>query len=188
MSGLKSVAVAVFLGLAGAALPAHAQDTPGPSPQALVAVARVPSTDVFVKTAAAANGFEIASSKLALEKSKNPAIRAFAQNMIKDHTRIGEAFVAALTKADTGIIPPPGLTPDLEKIMADLSAKAGAAFDAAYIAAQTQGHIDAVGLFGGYAKGGSNGVMRTFATETLPTIKMHLTMCYELVTSKAAAR
>lgn len=188
MSGLKSVAVALILALGGACLPAHAQDTPGPSPQALVAVARVPSTEVFVKTAAAANGFEIASSKLALEKSKNPAIRAFAQHMVTDHTRIGEAFVAALAKADTGITPAPGLTPDLDKIMADLSAKSGAAFDAAYLAAQTQGHMDAVGLFGGYAKGGSNAVMRAFATETLPTIKMHLTMCYELATSKAAAR
>ncbi|QTL04218.1 DUF4142 domain-containing protein [Aquabacter sp. L1I39] len=141
-----------------------------------------------MKTAAAANGFEIASSKLALEKSKNPAIRAFAQHMITDHTRIGEAFVAALGKANTGITPAPGLTPDLDKIMSDLSAKSGAAFDAAYVAAQTQGHMDAVGLFGGYAKGGSNAVMREFAIETLPTIKMHLTMCYELATSKAASR
>ena len=188
MSGLKTVAVTLVLGLAIPTLPTVAQDAPGPAPQALVAAARVPSTEAFVKTAAAANGFEIASSKLALEKSKNPAIRAFAQHMITDHTRIGEAFVAALGKADTGITPPPGLTPDLEKIMADLSAKSGAAFDAAYLAAQTQGHMDAVGLFGGYSKGGSNAVMRAFATETLPIIKMHLTMCYDLVTSKAAAR
>ncbi len=188
MRGLKSASVALILAVASVSLPAQAQDTPGPSPQALVAVARVPSTEVFVKTAAAANGFEIASSKLALEKSKNPAIRAFAQHMIADHTRIGEAFVAALGKADAGITPAPGLTPDLEKIMADLSAKSGPAFDAAYVAAQTQGHMDAVGLFGGYAKGGSNAVLRAFATETLPTIKMHLTMCYELASAKAAAR
>lgn len=188
MRGLKSVALALVFGVAVGSLPALAQDIPGPAPQALVAVARVPSTDAFVKTAAAANGFEIASSKLALEKSKNPAIRAFAQHMITDHTRIGEAFVAALGKANTGITPAPGLTPDLDKIMSDLSAKSGAAFDAAYVAAQTQGHMDAVGLFGGYAKGGSNAVMREFAIETLPTIKMHLTMCYELATSKAASR
>lgn len=178
----------LVLGMTGVSYPALAQDAPGPAPQALVAVARVPSTDAFVKTAAAANGFEIASSKLALEKSKNPAIRAFAQHMITDHTRIGEAFVAALGQANTGITPAAGLTPDLDKIMADLSAKSGAAFDAAYVAAQTQGHMDAVGLFGGYAKGGSNPVMRQFAVETLPTIKMHLTMCYDLAASKAATR
>ena len=157
-----------------------------PAPASIAAAATVPSTEAFVKTAAAANQFEIDSSKLALTKTKNKKIRAFAKHMIKDHTKIGKGFVAALGKANTGIVPAPGIGPDLTKVMADLGAKSGADFDAAYLAAQTQGHKDAVGLFGGYAKGGDNAVMQAFAKKTLPIIEMHLQMCYDLAAGKKA--
>lgn len=152
----------------------------GPTPQALAAAAKVPSTAAFVTTAAAANQFEIASSRLALLKSFNPKIRAFAAKMITDHSRIGTEFVAALGKAKTGIVPPEGLGADLDAIMTRLRGTYGPAFEAEYVAAQTKGHQAAVGLFAGYAKGGANPVMRTFAKATLPTIEMHLGMCYEL--------
>lgn len=158
----------------------HMHSMGGPTPQALAAAAKVPSTAAFINTAAAANQFEIASSKLALFKTLNPKIRAFASMMVKDHTLIGKNFVAALGKADTGITPPAGLGADLDAIMTKLRGTYGPAFEAEYIAAQTKGHQAAVGLFAGYAKGGANPVMKAFAKSTLPTIQMHLDMCYEL--------
>jgi putative membrane protein len=68
--------------------------------------------------------------------------------------------------------------------MARLKSEDGAAFEADYIAAQTKGHQDAVGLFAGYAKGGDNKVMQAFAKKTLPIIEMHLRMCYALAAKK----
>lgn len=155
----------------------------GPPPQALAASAKVPSTAAFINTAAAANQFEIASSRLALFKTFNPNIRAFASKMVEDHTLIGKNFVAALSKADTGVTPPPGLGADLDAVMAKLRGTYGPAFEAEYVAAQIKGHQAAVGLFAGYAKGGANPVMKAFAKATLPTIEMHLSMCYELAAS-----
>lgn len=152
----------------------------GPTPAEIAATASVPTTAAFVATAPAANAFEIASSKLALEKSTNPAVRAFAEKMITDHTMIGEHFVAAFGKAGTGLTPPDGLGPELGAIMDKLQSESGATFDKDYIAAQTQGHQAAVGLFAGYAKGGDNAVLKAFAAETLPMIEMHLEMCYAL--------
>lgn len=152
----------------------------GPTPQALAAAAKVPSTRAFIDTAAVANQFEIASSRLALLKSLNPKVRAFAATMVKDHTEIGTNFVAALDKAKTGITPPAGLGPDLDAVMVKLRGTYGPAFDTEYLAAQTKGHQAAVGLFAGYAKGGANPVMKAFARSTLPTIEMHLQMCYQL--------
>jgi putative membrane protein len=156
----------------------------GPSPKEIAASATVPSTKAFVQTAAAANQFEIVSSELALTKTKNKEIVDFANRMITDHTQIGKNFVAAMNKANTGISVPPGLGDDLDKIMARLKSEDGAAFESDYIAVQTKGHQDAVGLFAGYAKGGDNPVMQAFAKETLPTIEMHLRMCYALPTKK----
>lgn len=171
-----------FAALLFAALPAlpTAAVAAGPTPAEIAATAGVPTTAAFVATAPAANAFEIASSRLALEKSQNPAVRAFAEKMITDHTKIGEAFVAAFGKAGTGLTPPDGLGPELGAIMDKLQSESGAAFDASYITAQTQGHQAAVGLFAGYAKGGDNAVLKAFAAETLPTIEMHLEMCYAL--------
>jgi putative membrane protein len=163
---------------------AQTASKPGPSPSDIAASAKVPSTKAFVDTAAAANQFEIVSSELALTKTKNEEIVTFAKRMVTDHTEIGKNFVAALGKADTGITPPSGLGEDLDKIMARLKSEDGPAFEADYIAVQTKGHQDAVGLFAGYAKGGDNPVMQSFAKSTLPTIEMHLRMCYALVDEK----
>jgi putative membrane protein len=151
-----------------------------PTPAEIAASASVPTTAAFVATAPAANAFEIASSRLALEKSKDPAIRAFAQKMITDHSKIGDAFVAAFGKANTGLALPDGLGAELGAVMDKLQGESGAAFDKDYVAAQTQGHQAAVGLFAGYAKGGDNPALKAFAAATLPTIQMHLEMCYAL--------
>jgi len=185
---MKAVTLASMIALALSTIFVSAQTmnnpATGPSPKEIAASAKVPSTKAFVQTAAAANQFEIASSELALTKTKNPEIVAFANKMIQDHTQIGKDFVAAMNKANTGISIPPGLGEDLDKIMARLKSEDGTTFESDYIAVQTKGHQDAVGLFAGYAKGGDNPVMQAFAKNTLPTIEMHLRMCYALPTKK----
>jgi len=40
----------------------------------------------LVRTASASDAFEIQSSRLALERSGNPRVRAFAEHMINDHS------------------------------------------------------------------------------------------------------
>ncbi|MQT14023.1 DUF4142 domain-containing protein [Segnochrobactrum spirostomi] len=139
-----------------------------------------PSTKDFVDTAAAANGFEIASSELALKKTHFPPVASFAKRMVHDHTAIGKAFVATLKKSGTGLTPPAGLGPDLDKVMARLNGEVGVTFERDYIAVQTKGHEAAYQLFSAYAKGGENAQFRAFAKKTLPIIEMHLKMCYAL--------
>ncbi len=163
----------------------HAAPPAGqPTPEALAAAATVPSTKAFIETAAAANQFEIVSSQVALQNTQTRKVRVFARKMIADHTKIGKGFVAALGEAKTGITPPAGMGADLDAIVARLKSEKGAAFNADYIAAQTKGHQDAVGLFAGYAKGGDNPVLQAFAKKTLPIIQMHLEMCYALAKAK----
>jgi putative membrane protein len=125
---MKAVTLACVIALALGTTVVSAQTmnnpaTTGPSPKEIAASATVPSTKAFVETAAAANQFEIASSELALTKTKNPEIVAFANKMIQDHTQIGKDFVAAMNKANTGISIPPGLGADLDKIMARLKSE-----------------------------------------------------------------
>ena len=165
--------------LAASALPLILASAPGafaadpPAKQAAAPAMATPSTSTFLTNTAVANLFEIDSSKVALAKTKNDKIKAFANLMVTDHTGAGTKFKQAVTDAK--------LTPPAEKLDAkhqalldDLKKKEGAAFDTAYAQAQHDGHVETVAMFEAYAKGGDNARMKQFANEMLPTLKTHL--------------
>ena len=58
-------------------------------------------------------------------------------------------------------------------MLAALKGKKGAEFDRLYIDEQAKGHDEAVNLFTSYSEGGDNPTLKAFASETLPTLKMH---------------
>jgi putative membrane protein len=124
----------------------------------------------FVTKASNAGMFEIKSSELALKKSKNPTVIAFAKEMIADHK-------AAAAKLDTAakaanIVPPKVISNDEQAKVDDL-AKKGDDFDKAYIDAQASAHNDAVNLFSDFSKNGESLQLQNFATATLPTLAAH---------------
>lgn len=132
-----------------------------------------PMSAKFIHTAGIANTFEIKSSQLALQKTDNADVKQFAQKMIDDHTKAG-AKLAGITKDDSLPAPPTQLDSKHNKIMGKLKDKSGAAFDSAYIQAQTKAHHEAVNLFSNYGQNGTNPDLKKFASATLPTLKSHL--------------
>ena len=63
-----------------------------------VAVAPAPmlvpmTAEGFRAMALQSDAFEIASSQLALQQSRNPAIRSFARQMVQDHSMTSQALV-----------------------------------------------------------------------------------------------
>lgn len=132
-----------------------------------------PSSARFIHTVGIANTFEIQSSQLALQKTDNADVKQFAQQMIDDHTKAG-AKLAGITKHDQLPAPPTQLDSKHKKIMGSLQDKSGAAFDRAYIQAQTKAHHEAVNLFAKYGRSGENSDLKQFASTTLPTLQSHL--------------
>lgn len=162
---------AATLPLSLAAAPAFAADPP--ARQAAVPAMATPSTATFLANTAASNQFEIESSKVALTKTRNDKVKSFANQMVTDHTSAGTKFKQAV--ADAKLTPPPEkLDAKHQALLDDLKKKDGAGFDAAYIKAQTDGHVETVGMFEAYAKGGDNARMKQFAGDMLPTLKTHL--------------
>lgn len=152
---------------------ALAADPPSTAAAPAVAKPATPATGSFLTTVAGSNLFEIESSKLALAKSGNEKVKGFANQMIADHTQAGTKFKQAVAEAK--------LTPPAEKldtrhqaILDDLTKRDGAGFDQAYVKAQHDAHVEAVGLFDAYARSGDNARLKQFAAETLPTLKQHL--------------
>ncbi len=159
------------LPLALAAGPAFAADPP--AKQAAAPAMATPSTPTFLANTAAANLFEIESSKMALSKTKNDKVKSFANEMVTEHTAAGTKFKQAV--ADAKLTPPAEkLDAKHQALLDDLKKQDGAAFDTAYVKAQHDGHAETVAMFDAYAKGGDNARMKQFATDMLPTLKKHL--------------
>jgi putative membrane protein len=128
----------------------------------------------FVQRAEESGEFEIGSGDLAKNKGKSAGVKEFGQQMVTDHTAVGEKLKKAA--ADAGVKPEavnalsPKHAADMEKLQ---KAKAGE-FDALYIQQQTEAHQEAADLFKDYARNADDPILKRFAQETLPTLEMHL--------------
>lgn len=141
---------------------------------ATTAYAKTMSAQDFVTKVSIANQFEIDSSKLALSKSNNDQVKAFAQQMVDDHNKAAEDLDNALDQSKSGATTADGLDAKHQKLMDKLDAAEGDSFDIQYVNIQTNAHKEAVNLFSSYSNSGKDKPLRNFATSTLPTLRMHL--------------
>jgi len=163
---------------------AAAQGASAPRPAASVA-ALAHGDGAFLRDAAQAGSAEVQASKIAVDKAVNTQVKGFAQQMVDDHTKAGEALKALA--AIKGVALPAEPTLAQRAKLELLSSSDGAAFDRRY--ASTWGvsaHRDAVRLFQKAATSASDPDVKVFANQTLPTLQHHLQMASELkvVTSK----
>lgn len=126
----------------------------------------------YVTMAAASDLYEIESSRLALTKSQNAAIRQFAQMMIDHHTQTTQQLTAAARTA--GITPAPRLLPMQEQMIARLQQADAAGFDVLYTGQQLQAHQMALDLHGNFAARGDVPALRTVAAAAVPIVTQHL--------------
>lgn len=86
---------------------------------------------------------DIKAAEIALAKTKNPEVKAFAENMIKDHKAVNDQALALVKKL--GVTPEDndtskGLSKQAEEERAKLSKLDGAAFDKEYAANEVAYH------------------------------------------------
>ena len=160
-----------LIAMAAAAPPVFAADPP--STAAASATTPAMSVDEFLGKTAVGNKFEIDSSKLAISKSKSETVKAFANEMVKDHGQAAVKMKQAVTDAKVKA-PTDSLDAKHQAIYDDLKKKDDIAFDRAYVDAQMQGHVDTVAMFESYAKNGDNPRIKAFANDLLPTLRSHL--------------
>ncbi|BDP40548.1 hypothetical protein DAETH_05170 [Deinococcus aetherius] len=127
---------------------------------------------LYLQAVTGSNLFEIQSSQVALQKSNTPAVRAYAQQMINEHT-VAQNQVAALAAARRVPLPP-ALPPELQLKVNTLSGLSGAAFDAAYLREQAVSHLFTVTIFQNELTGGKDAQVVAFANQNLPLIQRHL--------------
>lgn len=141
----------------------------------------------FVRWATLSNTVEIDTSKLALEKSDDAAVRAFAQRMIDEHGRTGQRLQQVASLAGAAVVAsetdPAGVDPlGSATVLARLrQADRGAAFDREYKLAQVQAHEWTIELFEeAESADAMPAQLKTFAEQTLPALRQHLEMARDL--------
>jgi putative membrane protein len=156
------------------------ENAPGggtPTNPATVAEAEAPAATTaggFVTRAALSDLYEIQSSRLALERSQTPAIRAYAQRMIDEHTRMSNEMGAAIAQAGLNASPPTVLDTGRTELLRELREASPADFDDRYIDQQTEAHENTLNLFRDFSGNGDNDLLKQLATRAAPMIENHL--------------
>lgn len=137
------------------------------------AFAATEKTQDFVTGASIGGMFEIESSKLALDRSKNTEIRKLADMLVKDHTKANAELKTTLAKSSSDAKPASALDKKHAEMLAELKKADADEFDAEYLDAQEDAHEEAVNLFRKYASVGDDADLKEFAKKTVPTLEKH---------------
>ncbi|MBP0597223.1 DUF4142 domain-containing protein [Herbaspirillum sp. LeCh32-8] len=148
----------------------------------------VPGKDKsFMVKAAEAGNAEVAASKVALEKSSNPAVKDFAQKMIDQHTQVGDELKQLASSKDVSLPSEPSVAQRAK--IAVLDKLSGATFDKRYASMiGVTAHKDAVKLFQKASTSAQDPDVKNFAAKTLPGLEQHLQMATELKSKVDAAK
>jgi putative membrane protein len=143
------------------------------------AVADTPKPAEFVEKAGASDTFEIDSARL-MVTSKNPSIKAFAVQMITDHTK-STKLVTAAAKGDGVHVGKPSLTIGQRTDLTALKAvPAGKTKDDLYVKQQKAAHADALALMQDYSANGSARHLKMTAGKIAPVVEKHEAMLANL--------
>ncbi len=144
-----------------------------PASTALAQTAAAPMEAVsspvqFRTTVLMTGGFAMQTSQAALERSRNPLVRQFAQLEINE-----QMALAAALGASPGSTP---LRPDHAQMLQQLQSMTGRSFDRMYVQGQIMGHNEALALTSAYAQSGFDTQGRSVAILAVPSIQTHLTI------------
>ena len=152
----------------------HQRDATGAGPTSSgrmrMAKAQSVTPTMFVDEAAQDGMTEVELGKLAMNKAQDPAIKQFAERMVRDHGK-ANADLAAIAQSKNLTVPK-SLDAQHQAMVTSLQSKSGAAFDSAYARAMDADHEKAINLFE-RASSLSDADLAGFAQKTLPTLTSH---------------
>jgi putative membrane protein len=141
-----------------------------------------PTASDFAMSAAQSDEYEIQAGRDALAQSQNPRVRAFAQEMIQDHTGTHDGLRQAAMSSGLPA-PPSAMSSDQAMMLAALQSLRGSDFDQAYARQQVLAHYQALAVEQSYAATGTDTNLRRVAQTAVPLIQHHLAMAQAISTA-----
>jgi len=128
----------------------------------------------FVNKAAEGGLAEVQLGQLAQDKGSNQAVKDFGSQMVKDHTDANNQLKSVVSNKGTTV--PDKMNAKDQALYDRLSKLSGSQFDRAYITAMVKDHREDIAEFQRESKTGKDPDVKSFATNTLPTLEHHLQM------------
>jgi putative membrane protein len=139
----------------------------------------------FAKEAAQGGMAEVKLGQLAQEKGSNDSVKSFGKRMVDDHSKAGDKLKEAASKENITL--PTDISLKDQATYNRLSKLSGAVFDRAYAKDMVKDHETDVAAFQKEANGGKSDSLKSFASETLPTLQGHLKEAKEMMKTVGGA-
>jgi putative membrane protein len=130
--------------------------------------------------------YEIQASELALERARNPQVRAFAETLIKDHRRLSNEAMSAAAAQQVDVAAPS--QPDQRRRQLLQALRDASDFDSAFVDQQLEAHANTLNLLRDYTRNGDNEAFKAWAGRAAPMIENHLQMAQALDRAGAETR
>jgi putative membrane protein len=131
-----------------------------------------PADQQFMEETAMDNRAELELSRLAAQKASSPAVKQFAQQMMRDHqTATGQLSKIAQQK-DMKL--PTDVPEPSERLQDRLQDVSGKEFDMMYMKHMATAHTKDLSSFRMYSQTGQDAELRNFATTQIPTLQHHM--------------
>ena len=137
------------------------------------------TNEKFIEKAAQGSLLEMQAARLAQQQSQSAEVRAFSQQMLKDHG-LAMAQLKSIAREQGAQIPTQLDSEDQQKLE-KLQGQSESGFDAEFARLMNESHDHAVELFEQASNSTSlDQSVRSFASETLPTLQNHQRMARDL--------
>jgi putative membrane protein len=140
---------------------------------------------MFLAKSAEGSMAEIEMSKVALKKSKNDDVKAYAQKMIDDHTKLMSDMKPFADQM--GVMPPTKLNKEHQQEAQRLASFTGDKFDKEYITAMVADHHKDLGEFKAEEGTTSNAELKTAVSQGEQVIQQHTMMIDQMAQQKGIA-
>jgi putative membrane protein len=160
--------------------PRTGQTTPRPADSQAKSPSRATASATdssFVMKAAEGGAKEVEAGKLASTRAANSDVKAFAQRMVKDHTKANGELT---TLANSKQIDVKTKSADSKELTDRLAKQSGAAFDKAYMDEMVKDHQTTVALFERQSRDGDDAELKAWAGKQLPVLREHLKMAQDI--------
>ena len=127
----------------------------------------------FVSKAAEGGMMEVALGKMAQANGNSSEVKEFGKMLEKDHSEATDELMAIAKSEKIKI--PTGMTSEQTSHMTEMENMKGAAFDKAFVNMMVDDHQKDIAAFKAAAASNENENVKKFASNTLPTLQMHLT-------------
>lgn len=115
---------------------------------------------------------EVKLGELAEQKSSNPDVKAFAEMMVREHSDANNKLQPILSQQ--GLSAPTEVSEKNKQVVDRLAKMSGRRFDKSYVEQMVADHEKTIKLFEKESTSGKVSEAKSFASDTLPTLRHHL--------------